>query len=304
MDTREQYVAVVQRALPDRAAFLAALGRPSMRMNAVPVAPHLLPLGASRIGGLPDLPEGMAWPSWQDRPLDFLAQINLANVAQMPGAEDLPSTGWLVFFWDVLEDQISGGAGRARDSWQVIYVPQGAGTLQRRALPTMSSPGDEREWLHDRRPGGFAYCAVRFTSEWTPVPPESTHAVVLTNDERKAYFEAAEAWQEEASQRREAEQGGCHRLLGHPDAIQVNVELEAYCAATGANEEEVYRSVFESGDSTLAQPALRWRLLLQLDTDPRAKMMWGDLGMLYFMLPDDALAARRFDETQMVLQCG
>ena len=50
--------------------------------------------------------------------------------------------------------------------------------------------------------------------------------------------------------------------------------------------------------------AARWRLLLQLDTDDDAAMMWGDLGRLYFWITDDALRRRAFDEVWMVLQCS
>ena len=32
-------------------------------------------------------------------------------------------------------------------------------------------------------------------------------------------------------------------------------------------------------------------------------MMWGDAGMLYFMIPREALAAREFDRVWLSLQC-
>ena len=41
--------------------------------------------------------------------------------------------------------------------------------------------------------------------------------------------------------------------------------------------------------------AADWRLLLQLDTDDEASMMWGDLGRLYFWITGDALRRRAFD---------
>ena len=37
--------------------------------------------GRSRLGGSPDLPPGISWPSWQGRELGFLGQVDLADVA-------------------------------------------------------------------------------------------------------------------------------------------------------------------------------------------------------------------------------
>ena len=51
-----------------------------------------VPVGASKIGGAPDLPKDFEWPSWNDRPLDFLAQINLAEVAGIEIDAGLPES--------------------------------------------------------------------------------------------------------------------------------------------------------------------------------------------------------------------
>ncbi len=47
-----------------------------------------------------------------------------------------------------------------------------------------------------------------------------------------------------------------------------------------------------------------WRLLLQVDSDNNAAMMWGDVGVLYFYIPRQALIARDFSEVHLVMQCG
>jgi uncharacterized protein YwqG len=44
-------------------------------------------------------------------------------------------------------------------------------------------------------------------------------------------------------------------------------------------------------------------LLLQIDTDDDAGMMWGDVGRLYFWVPRAELQERNFDAVWMVLQC-
>jgi hypothetical protein len=46
-----------------------------------------------------------------------------------------------------------------------------------------------------------------------------------------------------------------------------------------------------------------WILLLQLDSDDDAGMMWGDVGMLYFWIKREDLKKENFDNVWMILQC-
>ena len=53
----------------------------------------------------------------------------------------------------------------------------------------------------------------------------------------------------------------------------------------------------------LKSDAANWLLLLQIASDDRAGMMWGDVGNLYVWIHRDALRARRFEEARVVMQC-
>jgi hypothetical protein len=44
-----------------------------------------IPLGSSKLGGQPDLPEDAAWPLWDDMPMSFVAQINTRELPSIEG---------------------------------------------------------------------------------------------------------------------------------------------------------------------------------------------------------------------------
>ncbi|MDN3203976.1 YwqG family protein [Algoriphagus sediminis] len=55
-------------------------------------------LGVSRFGGTPDLPEGLNWPTFEDNPMVFLAQINLSEIEKLDLDKELPNSGMIYFF--------------------------------------------------------------------------------------------------------------------------------------------------------------------------------------------------------------
>jgi hypothetical protein len=61
--------------------------------------------GATRFGGLPDLPPGSEWPlTLNGERVQFLAQLDLADVARRYGPSDLPQMGLLSLFAGGLND--------------------------------------------------------------------------------------------------------------------------------------------------------------------------------------------------------
>jgi len=95
-----------------------------------------LPVGASKLGGCPDLPAGTPWPSRNERPMAFVAQIDLADIAPLADGE-LPPGGLLSFF-SLFIDWGFGGSEAGR----VIHTPAPA-TLTRIAVPA-GLPAGER----------------------------------------------------------------------------------------------------------------------------------------------------------------
>jgi uncharacterized protein YwqG len=105
----------------------------------------------SKLGGMPDLPVGATWPerpayrysrdkkrflsevAWEPQPLTFLAQINLSDIAEAGCDLLLPSTGLLLFFYDV-EVQPWGFDPLDAPGSQVLFVSAETAT-QRQADP-------------------------------------------------------------------------------------------------------------------------------------------------------------------------
>lgn len=73
-------------------------GRAQSRIALRPVWPQRPT--QSWFGGVPCLPEGMDWPSFDGPPASFLAQISLDGLPETLWQGIGPRHGWLVFFTD------------------------------------------------------------------------------------------------------------------------------------------------------------------------------------------------------------
>ncbi|PQO46284.1 DUF1963 domain-containing protein [Blastopirellula marina] len=81
--------------------------QPAVCLDPKPPVSRSLKIGASKFGGLPHLEEGTFWPLRHnvDRPLQFMAQINLADLPDdIDLVVPLPREGWLYFWLDTLAD--------------------------------------------------------------------------------------------------------------------------------------------------------------------------------------------------------
>jgi hypothetical protein len=59
------------------------------------------------VGGAPDLPKGVAWPSDDDGPLAFVAQLNFAECSSFDESKTLPDKGVLYLFCSYDEEMLS-----------------------------------------------------------------------------------------------------------------------------------------------------------------------------------------------------
>ena len=217
------------------------------------------------------------------KPLEFLLQIDLAELQRVAPSADLPQAGLLTFFYDVV-GQPWGFDPAHLDGFRVVLFD--CDIAASRPVPVSSA-------LPAR---GLLF----WPSVTVPhIGSRAYEALIEDCELPHSYIEFAE----DLERRRYPPERGLHRLFGHSANIQGDMQLEAQLVSNGlyCGSAAGYR---DPRVASLERGASDWVLLLQLDSDDSVNMMWGDVGMLYFWIRKDDLATRRFDRAWASLQCG
>jgi uncharacterized protein YwqG len=272
---------------PEYADLIEAKAEKCLRIDTVRAKDDDLPVGCSKLGGLPDIPPDFEWPLWQGRPLDFLLQIDLEEVSQYSVCDPLPKSGRLLFFYDMRE-QPWGSDPESRGSWRVIRITEPVCNLVRSEPPW----GIFRSLF-------FSPCALSFyeslSGNWRTIPDREMN---LRESEAKTYREFVHSlsW------------GTSHQVLGEPNCIRREVrDMQEQCQLVSHG-----RSVRSDSNATLESifvemlknEAVSWRLLLQLDSDPIAEMDWAEGGYLHFWIRQEDLQECNFSEVWVLLECA
>jgi len=297
VEPSETLEVTVRRLSDDLAARLARAGMahhapglcqliaPSARMDSAPADESEIALGDSKLGGRPDLPPGFEWPLYQGAPQSFIAQIDLGSLPTLGSAFAMPTSGLLSFFYDSRQS-VWGFDPAETDAWVVHYTPN-IGHLIRHEPPA---------GLPDEAVFGAARLRPRL--ELTCAPEESGDVALLglTDDESFAYSDIVE-------QLIDPDDEPVHRLFGHPDPIQGDMQLECQLVAHGlyCGDPSGYQ---DPRARDLEPGALDWRLLLQVDTNEEIGMMWGDVGRIYYWMRNSDRVALRWQEARLILQSG
>lgn len=247
----------------ERTAALLEVARPTIR-----ITPTLEPddgplLARSRYGGPPDLPPDVEWPLWTNgKPLSFLGQIDLADLAESVVARDLPPAGLLSAFFYLSQndhDVYNGpNYGEGNEGWRLFYFPPDVPLAQRPILGALAR------------------------SRFPPHPLTLTETLELTDDRNEWYeqlrfgdgedFERYGELLDELNDR----DGYGDRLLGH---IQ--------------NTHDTGGTSFERSWVAL------WNIGL---TGKRSKLWWDHLSRLHISMDGDDLRAGRFERAGLESQ--
>lgn len=262
---------LASHGLSRRRQEIEKVSRPAILLKTARAVESKTDLGQSKIGGQPDLPEGMEWPAFKDgKPLAFLAQINLAEVASVSKLPGLPASGLLSFFsvfgWQSEDDadpQLP--PGRYEHGWtRVLYHPGSHKALQR-----CRTPSD----VNSFRAAKVTFVAITCFPTDTKEP--AIAKLKWKRDVKEKYNDFVMAY----NGARDHQLGNPARnlLLGYADYEQDFVK--------------------EVADENL-------QLLFQLGSDENARMCWGDGGFIYFWVRPKDLARRNFARIFTDYQCG
>ncbi|HEX2699079.1 MAG TPA: DUF1963 domain-containing protein [Acidimicrobiales bacterium] len=151
-----------------------------------------LPVGLSKLGGRPDLPEGVRWPDNDGRLMTFLAQVALADVAPHDATASLPAQGHLAVFSDLEDPEMP-----------TVVIYAGPGALGRPEPP----PGGPTELA------GAVVLSPEPELTLPPVESDAVRQLGFSDEEREAYDNVVD---DDHLQPR-------HRMLGHPDIVQNDI---------------------------------------------------------------------------------
>jgi hypothetical protein len=219
--------------------------------------------GRSRLGGTPELPDGVAWPSDDGRPLPCLAQVDLADVSALGVAVPLPAAGRLLLFAEAGETPVACGS---------LLVAPGSVESGPEALEASAELMLPRVWS-------------------APV-----QELGLAGDEGDAW-QALRAWLAERQGVELHDRAGgflaLHRVLGYPDETGGDMPLMCELLAAGAVVEDRYPRMHPLARELDARAA-RWRLLLQLSVGARERV--------YVWIAAEDLAAGDLSRVRIIRQ--
>lgn len=228
-------------------------------------------IGYSKVGGLPHANKDFNWPNYQGRPIEFIAQLNLAELS----GSNLPNNGILLFFY---ADGTWADKRQHKDFIRVIHIQETDNLLER-----------QPEFFYRKRLFGLLkpritpqvfdeYSVSFFSSESLPdldnvdsIPALS----IFENDDSLSDSYCDLKW--------ELSEQSILQIGGYPNPVQYDG------IATQAT------SIIGKGSSS------DWELLLEVDS--KLGFMWGDAGKLHFFIHKDDLRVGKFSDVWMEFQC-
>lgn len=279
---------------------LESLKKKEIRVTYQETNGELLDIAASKIGGNPALPADFIWPRYKgesfegvnkERPLSFMAQINLRDVAMYDEEGILPKTGMLSFFYDLMTMKW-GFEPEDRGCARVYYFPEDIVLWQTTTPQDLEADAFVPE------------CKISFKE----------HISLPTFEDYKRFEQELDFdWDEyDATCSKlgyESDDWGDRtKLLGYADVIQNSMEeeCETLMRGYGIGNPEDYAKIPQSEKQDIKEKSHDWMLLFQMGTigTENSEIMFGDCGHIYFWIRKQDLKECNFDKVWLILQCG
>lgn len=321
-ELRASLVATGVNALDQQ--MLMALAKPAAALRSEAAPDAEIPLGASKIGGAPDLPASMVWPtrepseyamskvkqlrkyapenptdhymrdmelkerlSEKTTPLFFMLQVDLAECAAVGDLDaDIPREGLLSVFYDLVFNPWFGHDANDTAMFHVIHVTEDRSTLERRAPPDMGYPlFGPIEALKDMLP------PARLAPSFTHTLPDGGTLRIIARHAADGRYPHDE-WLDQSP----THLGASNRLGGWPENIQGDMAIEL--AALDAGIELPFGQGFIAAAQALQPLADQWVHLLQIgDYDNDVN----DFDGLYHVwIKREDLRARDFTKARLI----
>jgi uncharacterized protein YwqG len=242
------------------------------------------------LGGDPLLPADLEWPVWEDHgPLSFVAAVDCGEVPTDELDIPLPKSGALLFFYyDGLGESsvIYTDPDSVVNGTRVLYVPAEADAEPRTApqdattYPRLLLGGELIATAPDNEN------AALIAAYGDPDDPAGYVDYPLTDPDDNGFWDDVTAFRRDHSPH--------HRIGGYALPIQGAVENEAAQAVHPGSEDQAV-----AARKGLVPDLV---LLIQIDSDSRSGMGWGDAGRLYWMISREDLAAGSFEKATFTWQ--
>ena len=264
-------------------------------------------IGASRIGGRPDLPLDFEWPYYEsehfdgseisNRPLSFIAQINCKDASKYDDDALLPKEGMLYFFYDMASNKW-GFDPNDKGCAKVYYYVEDMSKLIRTELPADLPT----------MPYNFHIPEAPISFSATKELPDFDEFMELRN-ENISY----DHWNEYDDTKielgykiDETDNFEKSKLLGYADLGQDSMLLQCELSYNGIFSGGAEIKASEEEMNLYKKNSNQWQLLLQLGSLNVGdyELMWGDMGRIYYYIKIDDLKKLDFENCWLVLQGG
>ncbi|MBN8647994.1 MAG: DUF1963 domain-containing protein [Caulobacterales bacterium] len=299
-----------------------------------------IPLGETKIGGLPDLPIDIKWPiksasiesenyhkelehDISDAFNEMMKlipsdQVNLFRESHNNN-QARPKSGYplsfvaQINFAKIIDNNLDEDfpkSGRLWIFYDNVEQPWGYDNVHTQGASVIFSESENLERKLPPSDDEFFnnYCKFKPLKIIqhqciTPIPYYYPDFCSLNIDESQG--EAYWDWWMEDEEVYSSENGTnyrCHRIGGWPTPIQGDMQTICEVVSQGyyTGDSIGYKKAKEDGANKHAD---QWVLLAQIGTDEKADILWGDSGQIYIWIKREDLKNRHFDKARIQLQC-
>jgi len=246
---------------------------------------NVLSIGKSKLGGYPDLPCNFEWPLWKNKPLEYIMQLNLKEIANLKGCRFVKKQGMLYFFYH-FKSKYKDYESMEKERWRVIYHPSTNDLIRVECLPykSESSPRSDlypiffKDQISIPSPS-----AIDNTLSISELHPFIIDSLKLNDKEIENYKNLYHQYQGD-------------QLFGYPSYEHGNIQLEC---------EILYNNLSPKDYSWKRHSFLNaksWMLLFEIHDKPYSKWDFGDGTVYTFWIREEDLQKNNFDDVWSYMQ--